>query len=300
MSASALAVTVLGDERQRRRDLVRREAAELLGSVGDELAVQPEQVARLVQLEEDRSAVDVLDRAEPELEGRHDAEVAAAAADRPEQVGVVLLAGDVEGAVAGDHVRGQQVVEREAEPPREVADAAAEGQPADAGGRDDAARRGQPEGVRRGVQVAPRRAARDPGRVRQRVDPHTTHGGQVDDHAVVAGAEARDAVATTADRDGQVVVGGEAHRGHHVAGVGRLDDDGGALVDHPVADLACFVVPLVVGAGDGSPQLVAQRVELDAHDGPSWSLGLSRGRRRGRRAGRHRRGGARQFWSVRR
>ena len=85
----------------------------------------------MVELEEHRSAVDVLDRAEPELEGRDDAEVAAAAADRPVEVGVVLLAGDVEGPVAGDHVGAEQVVERETEPAGEVADAAAQGQAAD-------------------------------------------------------------------------------------------------------------------------------------------------------------------------
>ena len=240
-----LAVAVLGDERQRRRDLVRREAAELLGRVGDELAVEPEQVAGLVQLEEHRPAVDVLDRAEPELERRDDAEVAAAAPDRPEEVGVVLLAGDVEGAVTGHHVGGQQVVEGEAETAREVADAAAEGQPADTGGRDDAARRGQPERVRRGVEVAPGRAARDPRRLAQRVDPDAAHRGQVDDHAPVAGAEPRHAVSTTPDRDRQVVVGGEAHRRHHVPGVDRLHHDRRTLVDHAVADRPRDVVPLV-------------------------------------------------------
>ena len=87
---------VLRDERQRRRDLEGREAAELLGRVGDELAVEPQHVAGVLELEEHRAAVDVLDRVQPELERGHDAEVAAAAAERPEQVRVLRLAGDVE------------------------------------------------------------------------------------------------------------------------------------------------------------------------------------------------------------
>ena len=256
-------MTVLGDERQRRRDLVRREAAELLGRVGDELAVQPEQIPGLVQLVEHRPAVDVLDRAEPELERRHDTEVAATTPDRPEEVRVVLVAGDVEGAVPGDHVRRQQVVQSQPQPPREVADATAEGQAADAGGRDDAARSwpvrtgtprrsGRPRSRRprpgpsgsagphghrawpTGRRPRPRRRCRSPGRCGRH------HGRRLSSSLSAA---KRTAVITSPALTGS-------------------DDDGRTPVDHAVADLPRVVVPVVIGSGDGPPDPLAQRVQL--------------------------------------
>ncbi len=80
------------------------------------------------------------ERVELELERRDDPEVAAAAAQTPEQVGVLLLARDHELAVGGDDVTRAQVVDREAELAHQVADATAERQPRDAGVADDPAR----------------------------------------------------------------------------------------------------------------------------------------------------------------
>jgi hypothetical protein len=158
-SQERLSVALLGDERQRRSDLEGREAAQLLGRVRDQLSIVAQDVARVLELEEHRSAVHVLERVEPELERRDHAEVAATTADGPVEVRVVLLARDPEGAVAGDDVGGDEVVARETEPAGEVPDTAAQGQPADTGGRDDAAGGRQPERVRGGVEVAPGGAA---------------------------------------------------------------------------------------------------------------------------------------------
>ena len=93
-----------------------------------------------------------------------DAEVAAAAAERPEQVLVLRFAGRDRLPVGGDHLRRDQVVAREADAPRQVADAAAEGEPADAGRGDDAAGRREAVRVGRVVEVAPRGAALGAGR----------------------------------------------------------------------------------------------------------------------------------------
>src|SRR4029079_19765478 len=98
---------------------------------------------------------DVLHRAQPVLEGGDDAEIAAAATQRPEEVLVLLLAGHDE-APGGQHdVGGLQVVEGKALAARQVADAASEGQARDTRGRDDAARRGKSESVVGVVEVAP-------------------------------------------------------------------------------------------------------------------------------------------------
>ena len=260
-------MAVLRDERQGRSDLVRREAAELLGCVGDELAVEPQQVAGLVELEEHRPAVDVLDRAHPELERRDDPEVAAAAADGPEEVGVLLVARDVEAAVGGHHVRGEEVVAGQAEAPGEVADAAAQRQPADPGGRDDAARGGQTERISRGVHVAPGGAALDAGGLGQRVHPDAAHGGEVDDQRVVRRAESRHAVRPSPYRDCQVVLGREPHGSHHVTGVGRAHDHRRTAVDHGVVHAARLVVLGVLRGGHGSPNVLAQgRQRIRVHE----------------------------------
>ncbi len=76
-----------------------------------------------------------------------DAEVAAAAAQRPEEIGVLRFTGGDETAVGQDHVGLQQIVDGQPELAREVADPAAEGDAADAGGGDDAARGCQSESV---------------------------------------------------------------------------------------------------------------------------------------------------------
>ena len=181
---NVLAVAVFGDERQRRRDLPGREAAELLGRVLDELAVEAQHVARVLDLEEHRAAVDVLDRVQAELERRDDAEVPAAAAQRPEEILVLpLRCAATRLPVGGDDLRRDEVVAREADAARQVADAAAEREPADAGRGDDASGRREAVGVRRVVEVAPRGAALGASCSRFGIDLHVRHPGEVDDHA---------------------------------------------------------------------------------------------------------------------
>ena len=77
-------------------------------------------------LPEDRARVDRTDRMRLEQEARHDAKVAASPAQRPEEIGVLALAGRDKTAVGQDNVRFEQVVDREAVLAREVPGAAAE------------------------------------------------------------------------------------------------------------------------------------------------------------------------------
>ena len=120
---------IFRDERQRRRDLERREPAELLGRVSDEFPVEPEHVPRGGELEEHRAAVDRVDRMEAELKRRDHAEVAAPAAERPEQVLVLPFTHREDATVSRHNLGRLEVVDREAGAAREVADPAAEGQP---------------------------------------------------------------------------------------------------------------------------------------------------------------------------
>ena len=139
-----VAVPLFGDERQRRRDLPRREAPELLGRVGDELAEPTQDISGVRDLEEHRAPVDLGDGMEPELERGRDTEVPTAAAQRPVQILVFVRVRRHRLPVGRHDDRGQQVVARQAHAAGEIADPAAQGEAADAGGGDDAAGRGEP------------------------------------------------------------------------------------------------------------------------------------------------------------
>lgn len=158
----------LRNELQRRRDVEARIAAVLFGRVGQELGVEAQQVGRHVQFVEEQADTDVRHRMQLELEGRHNAEIAATAAQRPEQVGVLRGTRGAHPSVGGDHLGRQQVVDAQPILAGQVADAAAQRQPAHPGGGHDAAGRGQAEQVGGVVDVAPggaagHRARRVPG-----------------------------------------------------------------------------------------------------------------------------------------
>ena len=112
---------------------------------------------------------------EVELELRDDAEVAAATAQSPEQVRVVGLARVDEPAVRRDDVGRDEVVAREAELAHRPADAAAEREPGDTGGRDEAARRREPVRLGLVVDVGPHRASADRRPTSGRIDADVAH-----------------------------------------------------------------------------------------------------------------------------
>src|SRR3546814_2335757 len=70
---------------------------------------------------EDRAGIDHIDRMSPEQEARDHAKVPAAATQRPEQIGVALLAGGRDRAVRQHHVGLEQVVDGETAFAREIA-----------------------------------------------------------------------------------------------------------------------------------------------------------------------------------
>jgi hypothetical protein len=147
-------VAVFRDERERRRDLPAGEAAELPWRVLDEVAVELEHGRGVVELVEERTAVNLLDRVEPVLERRDDAEVPAAAPQRPEQVLVLAVARSHSAPVGGDDLGGDEVVAGKAEAAGQVAHSAAECEPADARRRDHPGGRREPVLVRRVVEDA--------------------------------------------------------------------------------------------------------------------------------------------------
>ena len=103
------------------------------------------------------------DRVQPVLEFGDHAEVAAAAAQRPEQVRVLLGAGPQHLTCGSDDPGGQQVVARQPVLRGEPAEPAAQGQPAYAGVADRAAGGGQAMSLGGRVQLRQRCPAADPG-----------------------------------------------------------------------------------------------------------------------------------------
>ena len=172
------------------------------------------------------------------LEGRDDAEVTAAAAQRPEEIRLALGVRLDDGAV-GEHDRScDEVVDRKAARPRQVAHSAAKREPADARSADDPDRHGQAVLVRGVEDILEQRTAADTGQARGRVDGDFAHLREIDHEPFVHRAQAAAVVAAGADGNRQVVLPAVADSSGHVRLVDAVRDRGGPLVDHRVVQRA--------------------------------------------------------------
>src|SRR5262245_19304025 len=100
---------------------------------------------------------------EAELERGDHAEIAAAAPQRPEQIGVLVLGRPQQLALGRYDVYSEQVVDREALLSHQPADATAEGEPGDSGMAHDSAGGGEAVRLCLVVDVAPQRTTLHPG-----------------------------------------------------------------------------------------------------------------------------------------
>ncbi len=249
-----LHLILLGEGRHRRHRYEAEPAVDVLGRATNEVAPERHQLGRLFERPENRSAVHRADRVQPEEERGDDAEVAAAAAHRPEQVGVLIRIGGDEAAVGEHHIHLEQVVNRQAERAREVADAAAERQPADSRRGDEAARGRQPEWMCRVVYLAPQGATGDPRRPVNRVHADAFHVGEVDHEPVVDGAQPGAVVPAAAHRERQLLLAGKIHCCHHVCGIHTLRDQPGPPVNHAVVHFARRFVVKIAGLDQPATQ----------------------------------------------
>ena len=193
------------------------------------------------------------------LERRGDAEVAAAAAQRPEEVGIGVGGHVDDAAVGGHELDAEHVVGREPVLRHQPAEAAAERQARDAGRGDRAARDGEPVRCRLAVQLAPEHAALRAHRARSRIDPDALHRRQVDHQRVVGDRAAGDVVPASAYADVEAVCAREADRVDDVGGVLAARDQRRPPVDEPVVDASCALVSvglrLVQDAGETGAEL---------------------------------------------
>ena len=151
----------------------------------------------------------------------HDAEVAAAAADRPEEIRMLVGAGRDLRAVREHEFRREEVVDRQPVAAREVAVPAAERQAGDARGRDDPARNREPVLGGGRVDLLPQAAAADANGAASWDRPSIAFmQRQVADDSRVDAAQATAVVPAAANRERQVVLAREADHLRDLVGPG--------------------------------------------------------------------------------
>ena len=212
----------------------------------------------MLEVPEHRTGEDLTDRVGLEQETGDYAEVAAATAQAPEQVGMAGRTGRHQPAVGEDDVRLEQVVDGQAVLARQVPHAATEGESGDTGRRDDAEGYGETVGMGGVVDVAGGAAGGDAHGAVLDVHADPAHPGQVDHQPVVHAAEPRPVVASAADRDFQAGLPRMADTGDHVGCVQALRDEQRPLVDHPVVERPGLVVRRVVAVDDPSAEALSQ------------------------------------------
>ena len=243
-----LEVHLLRDERLGRGAYERHPGAEVGRRVGHVVAHEGEDLRRAVGRAAEQPAVDHrADLVQLQLELGDHAEVAAAAADAPEEVRVLVLAGADHAAIGGDHLGRQEVVTREAALALEPAAAAAEHQAGDPGGGEAAAGDGEAVHLRRAVELAPGETGLGAAGLGVGVDIDALHQREVDNEAVVDRAVTGGGVPAGAHGDRQAVVAAVVHGGHHVSGGRAARDQRRMSVEEAVPDDSCFVVSGVTG-----------------------------------------------------
>src|SRR5690606_39480198 len=146
--------------------------------------------------QDDRTTDRIRHFAQPELEARDDAEVAATAPDRPEQIGVRGLVGANVRAVCSDDLRSEELIDRQAELPMQEADTATQRDAADADTRGITQAERQTVLAGRLRDRARRYAAADPGGAPAHIDVDGIERGEVEQDAALRAAVPRDRKST--------------------------------------------------------------------------------------------------------
>jgi hypothetical protein len=194
------------------------------------------------------------DRMQPELELGDDPEVSGAAAQPPEQVGVLAVAGCEDVAARRDDIGRDQLIDGEPVLAHQPADAAAQRQTGEPGVRDDAGRYGQPERLRLAVELAEANPGLRPDRAAREVDSYPVHQREVDDHAAVADGQAGEAVSAAAHGRRQAGSTGEPDGLDHVGYPCATCDDGREAVDRAVPHRAVHLVRGIGGEDQLAPE----------------------------------------------
>jgi hypothetical protein len=196
-----------------------------------------------------------------QLERGDHAEAASAAAQRPQELGMLVARRAHDAPVVRHQLGGEQVVAGQAvqalQPPR----AAPEGEAGHARGRHPPAGGGQAVRLGGAVDIGPERSAADTDDPALGVDDDLVQAADVEHDAVVAQRQAGDRVTARAHRDRQVVVTGEAERGDHVGRVEAAHHGARPAVDHRVEQGAGVLVGRVARHVDAAVQAEGELFE---------------------------------------
>ena len=180
-------------------------------------------------------------------------EIAAAAPQRPEQIGVVIGACR-DDAVIGQHkLDRQQIVESERVLGHQPANPTPEGEATDARCRNHAAGRRKAMQLSLPVKQIPGEAALGTGRTSLGIDMHPGHRRQIDQHAAVDRRQPGNVVAATAHGDIELMLTRHSDRVDDVADAAAARNDSRTLVDEAVVDLPGFFVGRI-----GRPQKLSR------------------------------------------
>lgn len=202
------------------------------------------------------------DGLQSELQRGDSPEVAAAAAQRPQQVRMLVLADADEVTVGRDGLRAYEVIAGEPVRTVEMAESAAQDEPRDADARDDRPRCGQSDLARGAVDIRPGRPASDPRHPARGVHLDGAHGRQVDHQPTVVDGEAVDVVAAGPDRQRYVVRTGEQDSGADVVGISAADDRRRPPVDARIVHRAGLLVCGIVGTENGATDPLSELSEV--------------------------------------
>src|SRR6516162_4812045 len=146
---------LLRQERQRRGRAHNEPAGKFIRRSCRDVSVTPDQIPRLREGINDQAGHHLwAEWLQGKLEGRDDAEIAAAAAQRPKQVRVVFLARSDLPTIGGDDVGELEIVDGQTELAANPAKPAAKREAGNTRGRIDPCWRYQPEGLRLTVELA--------------------------------------------------------------------------------------------------------------------------------------------------
>jgi hypothetical protein len=211
-----------------------------------------------LESEEVRAGVQLVDLDDAELDGGHDAEVPAAAAQCPEQLGLVLGVDADQLAVGGDELEGRDGVGLQPVLAREPAHAATERVAGDADVGRRAVQPGQAVGRQARRDAVPLDAGADAHASGARIDADLLQAADVDEEQIVHVAQRRLVVGRRLRRDAQPEALGERDGVGDLAGVGRERDRGWPLVDEQIERRARLVVEGIVGEHDGAGERVGE------------------------------------------
>ena len=213
-------------------------------------------------------------RVHPKFKRSDDPEISAGAPEAPEQIWILGRAGSQQFAFRSHDIRGQQVVQRATMLAHHPAKTAAQREPSDSRSADIAARSGQSKSLQIVIQFRPGNARLRAGRARLGIYVNSFHRRKVDDHAVIAKADARDVVARAAHRGQDAVPARKFDGRHHVGHSRATHNQGWMAVDHGVVDFPRFLVRRFAG----KQQWPANRF-ANLTDGRFWNHGPSCSRR---------------------